>query len=91
MPPRWWLELVHDSAYVDGILTQTADDSVMRRIGLPLSPQLADRARSSAGGTVMPALLALQHGIACNTAGGSHHAGTAAGAGYCRFNRASEL
>ena len=86
MPPRWWLELVHDSDYVDGILTQTANDNVMRRIGLPLSPQLADRARISAGGTVMTALLALQHGIACNTAGGSHHAAAAHGAGYCLFN-----
>ncbi|SVC90917.1 uncharacterized protein METZ01_LOCUS343771 [marine metagenome] len=44
MPPRWWLELVHDSDYVDRILTQTADDNVMRRIRLPLSFQLADRA-----------------------------------------------
>ena len=39
VPPRWWLELVHDSDYVDGILTQTADDNVIRRIGLPLSPR----------------------------------------------------
>ena len=40
----------------------------------------------SVSGTVMTAHLALQHGIACNTAGGSHHAGAAHGAGYCLFN-----
>ncbi len=86
LPPRWWLELAHDSDYVDCILSQTADEAVMRRIGLPLSPQLAERAQASVGGTVLAARLAMQRGIACNTAGGSHHAGIAHGAGYCVFN-----
>lgn len=84
--PRWWLELAHDSEYVDAILSQTADEAVMRRIGLPISQQLADRARASVGGTVLAARLALQRGIAINSAGGSHHAGIAHGAGYCVFN-----
>ena len=84
--PRWWLELAHDSEYVDGILGQTADGAVMRRIGLPLSPQLAARSQASAGGTVLAARLALQRGVACNSAGGSHHAGIGHGAGYCVFN-----
>ena len=84
--PRWWLELAHDSDYVDSILSQTADGAVMRRIGLPLSPQLAARAQASVGGTVLAARLALQRGIACNSAGGSHHAGVGHGAGYCVFN-----
>ncbi|MDP6872030.1 MAG: histone deacetylase [Alphaproteobacteria bacterium] len=83
---RWWLELAHDSDYVDAILAQTADQAVMRRIGLPLSPQLADRARAGVGGTVLAARLALQRGIACNSAGGSHHAAVGHGAGYCVFN-----
>ena len=30
--------------------------------------------------------LAINHGIACNTAGGSHHANYDSGAGYCVFN-----
>jgi acetoin utilization deacetylase AcuC-like enzyme len=80
------LELAHDSSYVDAILSQTADEAVMRRIGLPLSQQLADRAQASVGGTVLAARLALQRGIAINSAGGSHHAGIAHGAGYCVFN-----
>jgi len=86
LAPRWWLELAHESDYVDGILEQTADSAVMRRIGLPLSPQLAARAQAGVGGTVLAARLALQRGIACNSAGGSHHAGIGHGAGYCIFN-----
>jgi len=84
--PRWWLELAHDSDYVDSILSLTASEAVMRRIGLPPSQQLADRAQASVGGTVLAARLALQRGVAANSAGGSHHAGVAHGAGYCVFN-----
>ncbi|MBT3536243.1 MAG: histone deacetylase [Rhodospirillaceae bacterium] len=86
LAPRWWLELAHDSDYVDAILSQTADEALMRRIGLPISSQLADRAQTSVGGTVLAARLALQRGIAANSAGGSHHAGIGHGAGYCVFN-----
>ena len=38
------------------------------------------------GGTVLASKLALNFGIACNTAGGSHHANYDSGAGYCVFN-----
>ena len=38
------------------------------------------------GGTYRAALLALEHGFAANTAGGSHHALADTGAGYCVFN-----
>ncbi len=37
-------------------------------------------------GTVLAARLALEHGLACNTAGGSHHAFAGAGTGFCVFN-----
>jgi len=84
--PRWWLELAHESGYVAGICEQTAPDAVMRRIGLPLSPELARRSRCAVGGTVLAARLALERGLACQTAGGSHHAAHDAGAGYCVFN-----
>ena len=71
MPPRWWLELVQDSDYVDRILTQTADDNVMRRIRLPLSSQLADRARISVGGGYdgNAVLLAQRHALLYRAAG----------------------
>jgi acetoin utilization deacetylase AcuC-like enzyme len=44
------------------------------------------RARLSAGGTLLAARLALRHGLAGSTAGGSHHGQRATGAGFCVFN-----
>ena len=38
------------------------------------------------GGTVLSAELALDYKLACNTAGGSHHAFSNSGNGYCVFN-----
>jgi acetoin utilization deacetylase AcuC-like enzyme len=38
------------------------------------------------GGTVLTARLALQHGLACHLAGGTHHAHGAVGSGFCIFN-----
>ena len=38
------------------------------------------------GGTVLASKLAINYGLACNTAGGSHHANFESGAGYCVFN-----
>src|SRR3954447_6397342 len=84
--PRAWLELAHDSRYVAGVLEQRLDQAAIRRLGLPLSPVLALRSRCAVAGTVLTARLALEHGVACNTAGGSHHAFADHGAGFCVFN-----
>ncbi len=37
-------------------------------------------------GTLLTAELALRHGLACNTAGGTHHAHRDAGSGFCILN-----
>ncbi|MDH3661560.1 MAG: histone deacetylase [Alphaproteobacteria bacterium] len=84
--PRRWLERVHSPAYVDAILTQTLDPAIERRIGLPITEGIATRAAAASGGTVLTARLALEHGLACNTAGGSHHAFAEEGSGFCVFN-----
>ena len=84
--PRHWLERVHDSVYVQAILTQTLDSKIARRIGLPVNEGVTARALAANGGTVLTARLALEHGLACNTAGGSHHAFSAEGSGFCVFN-----
>lgn len=84
--PREWLERVHDPAYVDAVLTQTLDPRIVRRIGLPITESVAKRALAANGGTVLTARLALDHGLACNTAGGSHHAFAEEGSGFCVFN-----
>ncbi len=84
--PRAWVELAHDAAYVAGICTQCLSDDMVRRIGLPLSAAVAERSLAATGGTVLTARLALEHGAAANTAGGSHHAAGPYGAGFCVFN-----
>ena len=84
--PRNWLTLAHDPAYVDAVLTQTVERRVAREIGFPIEETVARRARCATSGTVLTARLALEAGIACNTAGGSHHARRAQGAGFCVFN-----
>lgn len=86
LAPRNWLRLAHDAAYVDQVLNQQVPPAVAREIGFPMSEGIAMRARAATGGTVLTAMLALEHGIACNTAGGSHHARRAHGAGFCVFN-----
>ncbi|MBV7330462.1 histone deacetylase [Chloroflexi bacterium TSY] len=80
------LELAHDQKYVNSYLTGTIDPKVMRRIGFPWSAELVRRTRTAIGGTVLTAELALQFGVACNTAGGTHHAHADFGSGYCIFN-----
>ena len=84
--PRGWLELAHAGSYVSAILEGRLDPAAERRLGLPLSPALALRARCAVAGTVLTARLALEHGLACNTAGGSHHAFAGFGSGFCVFN-----
>jgi acetoin utilization deacetylase AcuC-like enzyme len=83
---RSLLTLVHEPAYVDAYLTGTIDPKAMRRIGFPWSPQLVRRTCTAVGGTVLTAQLAIEQGIACNTAGGTHHAYAGFGSGFCIFN-----
>lgn len=85
-PPQAWLELVHDRAYVQAYCQGTLDAKAQRRIGLPWSVALAERTRLAVGGTVLTAKLALSYGVACNTAGGTHHAFPSYGSGFCIFN-----
>lgn len=77
---------VHAPDYTDRVLTQTLRPDETRAIGLPNTAAVARRAALSAAGTTLAARLALEHGVACNMAGGSHHAGPEGGSGYCVFN-----
>ncbi|WP_314375510.1 histone deacetylase [Sphingomonas paucimobilis] len=85
IPPAW-LEAVHDPDYVAEVLEARVPPEKTRRIGFPVTEQVAYRARAVPGGTWTAAMLALEHGFAANTAGGSHHALADTGAGYCVFN-----
>ena len=85
MPLRW-LEAVHDPAYVAEVLAADVPYPKTRRIGFPITPEVAASAQAVPGGTWLAAHLAIRHGFAANTAGGSHHALADTGAGYCVFN-----
>lgn len=85
-PPQNWIEQVHTPHYVTAYRTGTLEPKAQRRIGLPWSPNLVIRTCTAVGGTILTAKLALSHGIACNTAGGTHHAFPDYGAGFCIFN-----
>ncbi|MCB1882459.1 MAG: histone deacetylase [Geminicoccaceae bacterium] len=84
--PRGWLELAHDPAYVSAVLERRLAPEAERRLGLPLNEALVLRGRCAVAGTVLAGRLALEGGIACNMAGGSHHAHEGFGAGFCLFN-----
>ncbi|MFK8034196.1 MAG: histone deacetylase [Hyphomicrobiales bacterium] len=91
LAPVSWLNLAHSPTYVDQVLNGTLSVQVARDVGFPLHNDDAGRAiayrgRCATAGTVLTATLALEHGIACNTAGGSHHARYEQGAGFCVFN-----
>jgi acetoin utilization deacetylase AcuC-like enzyme len=84
--PGSWIALAHDRTYVDQVLTAKVPEAINRRIGFHVSESVARRASHASAGTLMTARLALDEGIACNTAGGSHHAKWNHGAGFCVFN-----
>ncbi len=80
------LSLAHDPIYVEQVLTRTVPAGIEREIGFPVDERVARRAHLATSGTLLAARLALANGLACNTAGGSHHARRAQGAGFCTFN-----
>ena len=85
-PSPQLIELVHTPQYVQAYIQGTLDAKAQRRIGLPWSPALVKRTNIAVGGTILTAKLALKYGLACNTAGGTHHAFPSYGSGYCIFN-----
>lgn len=84
--PREWIETVHDPAYVAEVATLAVPREKERRIGFPVTDRVRLRSMLSPGGTWQAARLAIVHGYAANSAGGSHHALADTGAGYCVFN-----
>lgn len=80
------LELVHCENYIHDLYHNQLDEKAMRRIGLPWSKELMARTFTAPQGTLQTARLALKHGMACHLAGGTHHAHTDFGSGYCMVN-----
>ena len=83
------LALAHSPAYIQAISDGSIDPKLMREIGFPWSPAMADRARRSVGATISACRAAFRTGIAANIAGGTHHAYADKGGGFCVFNDAA--
>ncbi len=80
------IERVHTVAYVGRVREGRLDRRELRVLGLPWSPELVERARRSAGATIQAGTAALEDGIAMNLGGGTHHAFSDRGRGFCLFN-----
>ena len=76
----------HSLEYINHIKNMTLDLKLQKKIGFPINDSVARRSFVATGGTVLASKLALDAKLACNTAGGSHHATFDCGAGYCVFN-----
>ena len=76
----------HSLEYINHIKNKTVDISLQKKIGFTINDSVVKRSFVATGGTVLASKLALDSKLACNTAGGSHHATFDCGAGYCVFN-----
>ena len=80
------LNEAHSKDYILKIKDKSLDLLSQKKIGFPLNDSVVQRSFVATGGTVLASKLAINHGLACNTAGGSHHATFNEGAGFCVFN-----
>ncbi|TCI93515.1 histone deacetylase family protein [Tenacibaculum sp. M341] len=77
---------VHDPEYFFDLLNITLSKKEERKIGFPLTEQLIAREMVIADGTMKASEFALANGVAMNIAGGTHHAFTNSGEGFCMLN-----
>lgn len=82
------LLLVHTRQYLDCVKFGGLSQLEQRRIGFPWSLKMVERSRRSTGATIAAGKAALSDRIAFNLAGGTHHAFSDRGQGFCVFNDA---
>lgn len=80
------IALAHAPHYCRQLLDLSLAPPMVRRIGFPLSAQLVARELRIVQGTLAGCLFAMEHGVAFNVAGGTHHAGYDWGEGFCLLN-----
>jgi acetoin utilization deacetylase AcuC-like enzyme len=76
----------HDPEYFQRFVNGELSEKEIRRVGLPWSPQIVQRARYSIGGTIAACRSTFEDGVAVNLGGGTHHAFRDHGQGYCWLN-----
>lgn len=77
---------VHTSEYVNQLLNLSLAPKAARKIGFPLTKELVEREFIITQGTIDCTIYAKQFGVAFNVAGGTHHAYSDYGEGFCVFN-----
>lgn len=80
------LSIVHAPEYLEQLCGNSVDAKAWRRIGLPWSEALIKRTLTAPNGTLLTARKALDTGMACHLAGGTHHAHYDFGSGFCMLN-----
>jgi acetoin utilization deacetylase AcuC-like enzyme len=78
--------LVHTPEWVTRLRKGTLSYMEILKLEIPYSRQVVDAFWLAAGGTLLAARLALQHGIGFNIGGGFHHAFPGHGEGFCAIN-----
>ena len=81
-----FIMLTHEEQYWRRLRDQQLSPAEERRIGFKLSPRLVEREMRIAQGTIETSLSALKDGVGFNVAGGTHHAGSNWGEGFCLLN-----
>jgi acetoin utilization deacetylase AcuC-like enzyme len=78
--------MTHEVDYYLRLINQQLSPSEQRIIGFPQSPELIQRELMITQGTIDCALFAMENGCAMNVAGGTHHAFSDRGEGFCLLN-----
>jgi acetoin utilization deacetylase AcuC-like enzyme len=76
----------HEESYWQKLKNLALSPSEIRKTGFPLSQTLVEREIVIAQGTIDCALYAQKYGVSMNIAGGTHHAFTNRGEGFCLLN-----
>lgn len=76
----------HDADYWRRMKQLELTEGEMRKVGFPLSEQLVEREIRIAQGTINGIYYAMEDGVSLNVAGGTHHAFTYKGEGFCLLN-----
>lgn len=81
-----WILRTHSKPYWEDLKNLRLDAKMIRKIGFPLSEQLILRETIITQGTIDCSVYAKKYGISMNVAGGTHHAYTNRGEGFCLLN-----
>ena len=83
------LQLVHSIKYIRSIKNGTLSNESEKKIGFPWSKKVFERSKRATGATISACREAIKDGISVNLAGGTHHAFSDKGEGFCIFNDAA--